>query len=117
VNDNDSQTVAAPAAEGTDQLRADIQHARDQLGHTVEALVAKADVKGRAQQKVSEISGKLSDSLASPVAAISERASLPDPARKAMGQASSFVSKYRTQVAAAAAVLAGLLVIRRRRDR
>jgi Protein of unknown function (DUF3618) len=35
-------------------LREEIEHTRQQLGDTVEALVAKADVKARAQRKASE---------------------------------------------------------------
>jgi len=37
-----------------DQLRGEIAEARDELGETVAALAAKADVKGRAQDKVYE---------------------------------------------------------------
>ena len=37
-----------------DQLRGEIAEAREELGETVEALAAKADVKGRAQDKVDE---------------------------------------------------------------
>ena len=37
-----------------DQLRGEIAEAREELGETVEALVAKADVKGRAKDKVYE---------------------------------------------------------------
>ncbi len=37
-----------------DDVRADIERTRQQLGETVEALAAKADVKARARQKVSE---------------------------------------------------------------
>jgi Protein of unknown function (DUF3618) len=37
-----------------DQLRGEIAEAREELGETVEALVAKADVKGRAKDQVYE---------------------------------------------------------------
>jgi ElaB/YqjD/DUF883 family membrane-anchored ribosome-binding protein len=37
-----------------DQLRGEIAEAREELGETVEALAAKADVKGRAQDNVDE---------------------------------------------------------------
>jgi hypothetical protein len=39
---------------GADDVRADIERTRQQLGETVEALAAKADVKARARQKVTE---------------------------------------------------------------
>jgi Protein of unknown function (DUF3618) len=38
-----------------EELRSDIERTRDQLGETVEALVAKADVKARAQHKAAEV--------------------------------------------------------------
>ncbi|MBA3583872.1 MAG: DUF3618 domain-containing protein [Gemmatimonadetes bacterium] len=37
-----------------DQLRGEIAEAREELGETVEALAAKADVKSQAKQKVEE---------------------------------------------------------------
>jgi Protein of unknown function (DUF3618) len=37
-----------------DQLRGEIAEAREELGETVEALVAKTDVKGRAKDKVDD---------------------------------------------------------------
>jgi ABC-type transporter Mla subunit MlaD len=39
----------------------DIARTREQLGETVEALAAKADMKARAQEKVAEVSGRLKD--------------------------------------------------------
>ncbi len=40
-------------------LAEEIEHTRQRLGDTVEALAAKADVKGRAQHKAVEVTGKL----------------------------------------------------------
>ncbi|MFJ3102199.1 DUF3618 domain-containing protein [Streptomyces sp. NPDC086835] len=39
-----------PSALSADELRTQIQHTRDELGETVEALAAKADVKSRAKE-------------------------------------------------------------------
>ena len=39
---------------GIDELQADIERTRQELGETVEALTDKLDVKGRAQHKVEE---------------------------------------------------------------
>ena len=39
----------------------DIARTREQLGETVEALAAKADMKARAHEKVAEVSGRLKD--------------------------------------------------------
>jgi vacuolar-type H+-ATPase subunit E/Vma4 len=41
------------------QLEAEIERTRERLGETVEALAAKADVKARAQQKATEMAGRL----------------------------------------------------------
>ena len=50
------QEQDAPPAEPTDpdQLRGEIAEAREELGDTVEALAAKADVKAQAKDKVDE---------------------------------------------------------------
>jgi Protein of unknown function (DUF3618) len=40
-------------------LAGEIERTREQLGETVEALAAKADVKGRAQHRVAEVTGNL----------------------------------------------------------
>jgi chromosome segregation ATPase len=39
----------------TEQIRAEIDHTREELAETVEALTAKTDVKGRATQKAHEV--------------------------------------------------------------
>lgn len=50
----------AGAAPGNpDELVAEIERTRAELGDTVEALAAKADVKARAQQRAAEVSGQL----------------------------------------------------------
>lgn len=46
-------TIPAPGPDaGIDELRADIEQTRAQLGETVTALGAKFDIKGRAEDKV-----------------------------------------------------------------
>ncbi|MGW3322271.1 DUF3618 domain-containing protein [Streptomyces virginiae] len=49
-------TVDEPSPE---ELRARIEHTRDQLGRTVEALAAKADVKAQATQKAALVTGQI----------------------------------------------------------
>ena len=41
----------------------EINRTREELGNTVEALAAKVDVKARAQQKATEVSGQLKDKV------------------------------------------------------
>src|ERR1039458_1854891 len=49
---------AAPP-DNPDELVEEINRTREELGNTVEALAAKVDVKARAQQKATEVSGEL----------------------------------------------------------
>jgi hypothetical protein len=44
-------------------LRVEIEQTRTDLGHTVEALAAKADVKARAQETVAEMKARARDSM------------------------------------------------------
>ena len=39
---------------GIDDIQADIEHTRKELGETIEALSAKADVKGRVKKKAAD---------------------------------------------------------------
>ena len=51
--DGDAQTTPGP--ESPEAIRADIEETRAELGDTVEALAAKTDVKGRAEDRVEGI--------------------------------------------------------------
>ncbi|MFF3911614.1 DUF3618 domain-containing protein [Streptomyces sp. NPDC001848] len=42
-------------ATGTEELRVQLEHSRKELGQTVEALVARTDVRARAQEKAAEV--------------------------------------------------------------
>ncbi|MDX2592107.1 DUF3618 domain-containing protein [Streptomyces sp. WI03-4A] len=44
-----------PTAQSPEELREQIEHTRNELGDTVQALAAKTDVKTRAQEKAAEI--------------------------------------------------------------
>jgi hypothetical protein len=45
-------------ADGADELQREIEQTREELGGTVEQLVAKADIKGRVRAKVSGLTGQ-----------------------------------------------------------
>ncbi len=47
-----------------EEIRADIESTREDLGDTVEALAGKTDVKGRAQSKVDEVKGRAQQKVA-----------------------------------------------------
>ena len=46
--------IAAPAADDPQQLEAEIERTREQLGETVQELAGRADVKGRARARAAE---------------------------------------------------------------
>jgi len=46
-----------------DEIRADIEQTRAEVGDTVEALAAKTDVKGRAQERVNEVKAQMPEKV------------------------------------------------------
>ena len=62
----DSPAGADPGAlpDDPEQLRLEIERTREQLGETVEALVAKADVKARARERAELLSQRLKGTTA-----------------------------------------------------
>ena len=46
---------------GIDDIQADIEHTREELGETIEALSAKADVKGRVKQKAADTKDRITE--------------------------------------------------------
>jgi hypothetical protein len=95
--------VSAPNAEpdpdsGVDELHADIEATREQLGETIAALADKADVKGRAEQKVAETTAAVKDRGEALAANARARPAIPIGAIVAVG-----------------AVAIAVIVIRRRR--
>jgi hypothetical protein len=105
----------------------DIDRTREQLGETVEALAAKADVKARAEQKAAELAGSLKEKVGVPVAGQVSRVrqstaaawdQAPEPVqRQAKRSAAAFQAHRGQVVAAAATVLAGWLAVRAFRRR
>ena len=68
-----SEGSAGPSAEGgpggtvpenEQELRQEIEQTRERLGDTVELLVAKTDIKGRAQAKVAVLAGRVKNKSA-----------------------------------------------------
>ena len=83
-------------ARSIDEIRADIEHTREELGDTAAALAERADVKARAHEKVEETKAKMSHKVDE---------AKGQPQRLGLG------------AAVAAGVLIGLVVLRRRRRR
>jgi hypothetical protein len=61
----------------TAELRAEIEQTREQLGDTVEALAAKADVTGRSKAKIAELQATAMAKADTAVAALPEPAAAP----------------------------------------
>ncbi|WCB96154.1 hypothetical protein DSM104299_04910 [Baekduia alba] len=81
-----------------EQIRADIEHTREELADTAAALAEKADVKARAHEKVEETKAKVSHRI--------------DDTKQ---QAKANPMPPALVAAAIAGVVAGLVIMRRRR--
>ncbi|MFJ6367807.1 DUF3618 domain-containing protein [Streptomyces virginiae] len=68
-----------------EELRARIEHTRDQLGRTVEALAAKADVKAQATEKAAHVTGQIRDRVQHVAHLAAEKT--PDPVLDKAGRA------------------------------
>jgi hypothetical protein len=119
---------------GVDELEADIGATRAELGETVEALSAKADIPGRAKQKVADTQATIAEKATHAKDAVAEKAvqakdSVVDKTHAAQSAARDAVTDdtgsfkpavkqgvpIAAVVAAAGLVVIGVLVWRRRR--
>lgn len=90
-------------------LTGEIERTREQLGETIEALAAKADVKARAQRRAAEITGTMRGKAQTAREKLTERAA--GLRGKALGgHAVGIVRTHRARAAAAAATAAAVLV-------
>ena len=141
-----SQADAGPAApDDPQELEREIERTREQLGETVELLAAKADVKGRAQAKATELSERIKSKagqvrqqatgrgdsvrgqLTATTAAAQKRVTAaatpvweatPEQVRQAVAKGASTARQRRVPlVAAAGALVVGYLLIKWRRSR
>jgi ElaB/YqjD/DUF883 family membrane-anchored ribosome-binding protein len=87
-----------------EEIRADIEQTREDLGDTVEALAAKTDVKGQAKAKVDSVKEKVSGAKAGAAE------HTPSSARDGFAQASETARSNPVPTAAIAAFVGGLLV-------
>lgn len=119
-NDNTS----SPSSE---ELRDRIEHTRDDLGRTVEALAATSDVKAQAKEKTAAVKKQAEDVTAQAVetaATVKEHAvelvrdKTPDPVLDEAGWLATKARTNRTPLIAMGAALAVILLVRRgRRDK
>jgi hypothetical protein len=104
--------VSAAAEDGhaktPDEIEAEIEQTRQELGDTVEALAAKTDVKAQAKDKIAQVKGgarQKKDEVASRA-----RAATPDSAGAGAQQVVSTVQRKPLPFAAAGAFAGGVLV-------
>ena len=83
-----------------EEIRADIDQTREELGDTVEALAAKTDVKGRAKDKAQETKEKVTAKA---------RAATPDSASQGAQQAAGVVRENPDYAIYAGLFVAGLI--------
>ena len=91
----------ATAPENEQELRQEIEQTRERLGDTVELLVAKTDIKGRAQAKVAGLAGRVKGKSA------------PESFRRTATKGAETAREYRVALAAALLALgSGYLAFR-----
>ena len=109
-------TTGPASPDDPEQLQAAIEQTREELGRTVEQLVAKTDVKARAQAKVSDLTQRAKDATSqvrhqAAAQAGSARSQLADryqaagPLKQAATQAVREARTYRKPLIIAAGVL------------
>jgi ElaB/YqjD/DUF883 family membrane-anchored ribosome-binding protein len=101
------------------ELREEIKQTRAELGETVEALAAKADVKARFQESKEEAKARVRERVSEAVDRMEAR--LPEPAQEAAERTVRVVrTNWRPLLAVAGAAVAVLVIVRwwnGRRDR
>ncbi|MFG2989115.1 DUF3618 domain-containing protein [Streptomyces sp. NPDC048257] len=95
------------------ELREQIEHTRDELGRTVEALAAKADIKAQAADKVALVTGQVRGRIEHAAHLASEKT--PDPVLEQASRAAGAARANRTALLAVGAALIVFLVVRRKR--
>ncbi|MFJ6755386.1 DUF3618 domain-containing protein [Streptomyces sp. NPDC091273] len=130
MNDDARTNIGTPAptpgGPGSAELRDQVERTRDELGQTVEALAAKADIKAQAKEKKAAVVGQAAEKAALVSEQIREKtgyavqlmkAKTPDPLLEKAGQAATAARANRTPLLVAGAVLVVFLLVRRGRGR
>ncbi len=104
---------------GIDDIQADIEHTREELGETIEALSAKADVKGRVKKKAADTKDSITEKVYETKEIALEKAhAAQSAARDAVTDDTGSVKPgvpIATLIAAAAVLVVSVVVWRRRR--
>ncbi|MFI5982370.1 DUF3618 domain-containing protein [Streptomyces sp. NPDC051555] len=122
-NGSDSHSAPTPSAE---ELRHRIEHTRDELGRTVEALAGKADIKAQTKEKAAAMKEQSMEKAALVTDQIRETAGqavrlvqqkTPEPVLDTTGQVVTAAKANRTPLLALGAALVVVLLVRRGRGR
>ncbi|MEU6411330.1 DUF3618 domain-containing protein [Microbispora sp. NPDC046933] len=110
----DTETRREHEEKGHDEIaevRQEIERTRDDLGDTIEALAAKADVKARAQERVHATTAAARARVAGVTGRVRE--ATPEPLRGAAGRVGEQAKRRPGLIAAAGAAGTALLLLRR----
>jgi ElaB/YqjD/DUF883 family membrane-anchored ribosome-binding protein len=103
---------------GVDDIQADIEATRKELGDTIEALSAKADISGRAKQKVVQTQSHIAETATHAVGSTIEKAHAAQSAAREIVTKNTGSVKRSVPIAgvavAAGIALIGVVVWRRR---
>jgi ElaB/YqjD/DUF883 family membrane-anchored ribosome-binding protein len=103
-----SETPTPESDRSPQEIRADIEETREEVGDTVEALAAKTDVKGQAQQRIADIKQNLHDKREELTA--KAKSASPPAAQQGGQKLVATVQDNPTPYAIAGAAVAGLLI-------
>jgi ElaB/YqjD/DUF883 family membrane-anchored ribosome-binding protein len=94
-----------------EEIRADIEQTREEVGDTVEALAAKSDVKAQAQQRIDEVRSRVR--ARAEEAKAKARSATPQSAQQGGEQVVAKIRSNPTPVIAGTALVAAFLIGRR----
>ncbi|KMO96846.1 DUF3618 domain-containing protein [Streptomyces roseus] len=121
MNDDARTNIGTPAPAptpgdpGSAELRDQVERTRDELGKTVEALAAKADVKAQAKEKAALVSDQIREKAGDAAQLVKDKT--PDPLLEKADQAATAARANRTPLLLVGAAAVVLLLIRRSRGR
>jgi ElaB/YqjD/DUF883 family membrane-anchored ribosome-binding protein len=108
MTEHANSTPDAGEPTSAEEIRAEIERTRDELGDTVEALAAKTDVKARAHDRVAAVKEGVAEKKGEFVA--KARQVTPDSATAGVQHAGSTIRERPLPFATVAALAAGLAV-------
>lgn len=126
MTEDKSQSDDGATTPSPEELRIRVEATREELGETVEALAAKADVKARAQEKTTAVKQQVAERTTHVTAQLRDRAThaahavqdrTPEPVREKAGQGMRAARDHRAPLLAVGVLVALLLVRRSRRHR